>query len=145
MTRHLNLTWNPVTKEWFCARCGRTSDQETVHDAQVALAPYECTVPSVETPRAVPGTETIRLIRKPFKMTLRPDRSGSRFIVAQNDDGKPFIQLELFHDTVPGLRALSVGLELLSGTTPEQVKILVDAMNERIVGVVVTPRESGLK
>ncbi|HMJ23477.1 MAG TPA: hypothetical protein VK513_16285 [Terriglobales bacterium] len=75
-------------------------------------------------------------------MTLRPDRSGSRFVVAQNDDGKPFIQLELFHDTVPGLRTLSVGLELLSGTTPEQAKILVDAMNERIVGVIVTPRES---
>ena len=50
------------------------------------------------------------------------------------------IQLELFHDTVSGMRAISVGFELLSGVALDQAKILVDAMNERIVGVVVTPK-----
>ena len=48
-------------------------------------------------------------------MTLKTERSGSRF-VAKTDEGKPVIQLELFHDTVSSLRSLSLGLELLSGT-----------------------------
>ena len=76
-------------------------------------------------------------------MTPKTERSGSRFLLGQTDEGKPVIQLELFHDTVSGLRALSFGLELLSGTTPEQAKTLVDAMNERIVGVIVTPNDNG--
>ena len=50
------------------------------------------------------------------------------------------IELELFHDTVSGLRSVSVGFELLSGTTLEQAKRLVDGMNERIVGVIVTSK-----
>jgi hypothetical protein len=89
---------------------------------------------------SAPGTETIRLMRKPYKMTLRKERSGSRF-VARTDEGKATIELELFHDTVPALKPLSVGFELLSGTTLEQAKKLVDAMNERIVGIVVAPKE----
>ena len=72
-------------------------------------------------------------------MTAKTERSGSRFVV-RTDEGKPVIQLELFHDTVPGLRPLSVGFELLSGTTLDQARTLVDAMNERIVGIVATPK-----
>jgi hypothetical protein len=51
--------------------------------------------------------------------------------------------LELFHDSVSGLKALSLGFELLSGTTLEQAKALVDTMNERIVGVIVTKVKIG--
>jgi len=72
-------------------------------------------------------------------MALKTERSGIRF-VAKTDDSKPVIQLDLFHDTVSGLRSLSVGFELLSGTTLEQARALVDAMNERIVGVIVMPK-----
>ena len=72
-------------------------------------------------------------------MTVKTERSGSRF-VAKTDEGKPVIQLELFHDTVSSLRSLSLGLELLSGTTLQQARTLVDAMNERIIGVIVTPK-----
>jgi hypothetical protein len=72
-------------------------------------------------------------------MTVKTERSGSRF-VAKTDEGKPVIQLELFHDTVSSLRPLSIGLELLSGTTLQQARTLVDAMNERIIGVIVTPK-----
>jgi hypothetical protein len=139
--KHLNVRWNPVTREWFCATCGRTSDEPSVHAAHEKLDQYECQIPSVETPRAEPGTETVRLIRKPYKMTLKTERSGSRFVIANNtDDGKALIRLELFHDTASGLRSLSVGFELLSGTTLEQARTLTDAMNERIVGVIVTPK-----
>ena len=73
-------------------------------------------------------------------MTLRPERSGCRFAVAKTDEGKPVIQLELFHDTVSHLRSLTLGFEVLGGVTPEQAKALANAMNERIVGVIVTPK-----
>ena len=46
-------------------------------------------------------------------MALKTERSGCRF-VAQADEGKPVIRLDLFHDTVAGLKSLSVGFELLS-------------------------------
>jgi hypothetical protein len=49
------------------------------------------------------------------------------------------IQLELFHDTVSRLKVFKVGFEVLSGTTADQARALADAMNERIVGVIVTP------
>ena len=73
-------------------------------------------------------------------MTLKTARSGIRFVVANTDDGKPLIRLELFNDTVAGLSSISVGLELLSGTTLEVARTLAEVMNERIVGVIVTPK-----
>jgi hypothetical protein len=138
--KHLNIGWNPATREWFCAKCGRTSDHARVQDAHVELDQYECQVPSVEGPRAAPGTETVRLMRKPFNMTLRAERSGCRFVVAKTAEGKPVITLELFHDTVSQLKSFTVGFEMLGGLPAEQAKTLVDSMNERIVGVVVTPK-----
>jgi hypothetical protein len=140
--KHSDLRWNPSTREWFCTSCGRTSNLETEDDAQTSLAQYECTIPTVEVSRAVPGTETKRLIRKPYKMTLKTERSGSRFVAARSADGNPSIRLELFHDSVPSLKFFTVGFEILSGTTPAQLKDLLDVMNERIVGTTVTPAES---
>jgi hypothetical protein len=137
--KHKNIVWNPGTKEWFCRKCGRTSDHVAVGDAHVELDQYECQIGGIETPRTAPGTATTRIIRKPYKMTPKTERSGCRF-VAKTDEAKPVIRLELFHDTVPGLRSLSVALELLSGTTLEQARTLVDKMNERIVSVIVAPK-----
>jgi hypothetical protein len=48
LMKHPNIRWNPATKEWFCTRCGRTSDHISVQDAHVELNQYECDVPSVE-------------------------------------------------------------------------------------------------
>ena len=79
-------------------------------------------------------------IRKPFNITLRAERSGCRFVVAKTDEGKLVIQLELFHETVSHLKSFTVGFEVLGGVTPEQVRTLVDSMNEKIVGVIVTPK-----
>lgn len=50
-------------------------------------------------------------------MTPKTERSGSRFVVTNTDDGSPLIRLELFHDTVAGLKSITVGFEVLSGTT----------------------------
>ena len=76
-------------------------------------------------------------------MTLKTERSGSRFVAARTEDGNPCVRLELFHDSVPALKSLTVGFEVLSGTTPAQLKALLDVMNERIVGTMVTPTENG--
>jgi hypothetical protein len=77
--------------------------------------------------------------KEAFEMTQKIERSGSRFVVDNAGDGKAVIRLELFHETAPVLKGLHVGFELWSGTTREQASKLVDAMNERIVGVIVTP------
>ena len=53
------------------------------------LISMKCVVPSAEVASPVPGTETIRLIRKPYKMTLRKERSACRFVVARSDEDKP--------------------------------------------------------
>jgi hypothetical protein len=142
--KHVDLRWNPGTGEWFCTNCGRATNIEDQEEARASLDQYECTVPSVETSRALPGTETKRLIRKPYKMTLRTERSGSRFVAARTEDGGPSIRLELFHESIPSLKLLTIGFEVLSGTTPAQLKALLDAMNERIVGTIVTPAENGV-
>ena len=77
-------------------------------------------------------------------MTLRTERSGSRFVAARTEDGGPSIRLELFHESIPSLKLLTIGFEVLSGTTPAQLKALLDAMNERIVATVVTPAENSV-
>jgi hypothetical protein len=49
--RHAILRWNGALGEWFCTKCGRSSDQVTVEDAHVELAQFECRLPYVETSR----------------------------------------------------------------------------------------------
>jgi hypothetical protein len=80
-----------------------------------------------------------RNLKADRNMTLKPERSGCRFAVAKTDEGKPVIQLQLFHDTVSHLRSFTVGFEVLGGVTPEKARTLADAMNEKIVGVIITP------
>jgi hypothetical protein len=70
---------------------------------------------------------------------MNSERGGCRFVV-KTDQGTPMIQLEWFHDTVSRLKGFNVGFEVLSGTTLDQTRTLVDEMNERIVGVMVTPK-----
>jgi hypothetical protein len=111
-----------------------------VQEANVELAQYNCQVTSVDVPRAPPGTATHKADRETYKMRLKTERSGSRFVVTNTDDGRPLIRLELFHDIVAGLKPITVGFEVLSGTTLEQTRTLVDTMNERIIGVAVSPK-----
>ncbi len=71
-------------------------------------------------------------------MKLKRERSGCKFLVTETDEGLE-ITLELFHDT-PSLQAVSLGFEVLRGSTTAQAKTLVDAMNDRIVTVIATPK-----
>ena len=71
---------------------------------------------------------------------MNSERGGCRFVVTKSDEGTPMIRLELFHDTVSSLKGVKVGFEVLSGTTLDQARTLADDINERIVGVIVTPK-----
>ncbi len=138
--KHLTIRWNRATNEWFCVKCGQTSFEADIDDARLELEQYQCLMPSVEVARATPGTETTRLMKRPFNMTLRAERSGSRFVVGNTNEGKPLVRLELFHNTVSRLETLTIDFEMLSGVTLEQARVLVDEMNARIVGVIVAPK-----
>jgi hypothetical protein len=66
--KHPKLVWNLNTRQWFCTTCGRTSDDVTEQDARVELDQFDCQLPYVEVLEVLPGEETVRLIKKPFKM-----------------------------------------------------------------------------
>jgi hypothetical protein len=69
-----------------------------------------------------------------------PERAGCRFIAKAQANGKPSIELDLFHNTVPSLSGLNIDFDILSGMTLQQVRDLVEKMNEQVIGVVVTPK-----
>jgi hypothetical protein len=68
---HQQINWNPGNRQWFCTTCGRTFDGASEQEARAELDHFDCQLPYVETPEVMPGEETIRLIRKPFKMELK--------------------------------------------------------------------------
>ena len=43
--KHADVRWNNDIQEWFCARCGHTSDHITKEDALIELEQYECYLP----------------------------------------------------------------------------------------------------
>lgn len=69
---------------------------------------------------------------------LKTQRGSCRFKAIQGADGKPVIQVELFHQTVPFLADTTIEFELLSGTTLEQARKVAESANERILGVIVS-------
>jgi hypothetical protein len=52
--KHLEIRWNPDLQEWFCVRCGRTSDHIVHDDAQIEMSLFECEPPATE-PSSRPG------------------------------------------------------------------------------------------
>src|SRR5713226_8336492 len=53
--KHVTILWNPATQEWFCTKCGRTSDHSNVQYASEELDEYDCEVPAVEIPKPMSG------------------------------------------------------------------------------------------
>ncbi len=43
---HTEIRWNPGTQEWFCKRCGHTSDHVVEADARVELEQFDCLLPT---------------------------------------------------------------------------------------------------
>jgi hypothetical protein len=44
--KHTDIRWNRETEEWYCAKCGRTSDHLKKEDALVELEQFECELPT---------------------------------------------------------------------------------------------------
>jgi hypothetical protein len=139
--KHANVVWNSATGQSFCPRCGRTSGHSDEQEAQAEIEQHDCRLPYVETSQSTSGLPPHEYIGQSSAMSSKPERSGTKFSLGRTDDGKPVIRLGLFHDTVSRLNGLSIGFELLSGTTPEQARILVDSINERVVGIIVAPKK----
>ena len=41
-----DIGWNRETEEWYCAKCGRTSDHIKKEDALMELEQFECELPT---------------------------------------------------------------------------------------------------
>jgi hypothetical protein len=65
---HSKIVWNLNTKQSFCTTCGRTSEKINLEDARAELDQFVCQLPYVESGESRPGEETVRLMKKPFKM-----------------------------------------------------------------------------
>ena len=46
--KHKDVRWNKEIQEWYCAKCGRSSDHTLREDALVELEQYECELPTPE-------------------------------------------------------------------------------------------------
>jgi hypothetical protein len=48
--KHLHIRWNPELQEWFCVKCGRTSDHVVRQDAQTEMELFQCEIPTTGSP-----------------------------------------------------------------------------------------------
>jgi hypothetical protein len=73
----------------------------------------------------------------------KTERSNCRFVIRDAKDGKAQILVEPFHQTIAALSGAMLGFDLLGGTTLEQAKKVVAVLNENILDVFVTVRQTG--
>jgi len=64
-------------------------------------------------------------------------KSNCRFQAGKAADGKPTITLEIFQ-TVASLAGKTVEFELMGGTTLQEAKTLAEAVNDRVIAIVLT-------
>jgi hypothetical protein len=50
--KHLHIRWNPELQEWFCVKCGRTSDHTVRQNALVEMELFNCELPTTKRPSA---------------------------------------------------------------------------------------------
>jgi hypothetical protein len=46
--KHEDIRWNRINGEWFCAKCGRTSERMRKEEAQAELEKYECNLSAAD-------------------------------------------------------------------------------------------------
>jgi hypothetical protein len=73
----------------------------------------------------------------------KTDRSNCRFAVQQSNDGKPFLVVQLYQDTIPMLKEALFGFGLLGGTRVEEAKRLAAMLNEQVLDMFVTISDKG--
>jgi hypothetical protein len=67
----------------------------------------------------------------------KTDRSNCRFAV-QMIDGKHILAVQLYQDTIPVLKDVAIGFDLLGGTRVEDARKLADLLNERVIDIFAT-------
>ena len=73
----------------------------------------------------------------------KTERSNCRFVIRDPKDGKPQILVERYHQTIAVLSSAVLGFDLLGGTTLEQAKKVVAILNENVLDVFVTLKQTG--
>lgn len=73
----------------------------------------------------------------------KTERSNCRFAIIETKNGKPQIIVERYHQTISVLSNTMLGFDLLGGTTLEQAKKIVSLLNENILDVFVTQKQTG--
>ncbi|MFZ1918814.1 MAG: hypothetical protein WAU58_14665 [Terriglobales bacterium] len=68
----------------------------------------------------------------------KTERSNCRFTVQQDTDGKPLLVVQLYHDTIPALKGVMLGFDLLGGTQVETAKKFAAMLNEHVLDMFVT-------
>jgi hypothetical protein len=68
----------------------------------------------------------------------KTERSNCRFTVQLASDGKPVLVVQLFQDTIPVLKQVLFGFDLLGGTRFEDAKKLAEMLNEHVLDLFVT-------
>jgi hypothetical protein len=71
----------------------------------------------------------------------KTERSNCRFTVQQSD-GKSVLVVQLFQDTIPILKGMSFGFDLLGGTRIEEARKLAEMLNEHVLDLFVTTKGS---
>jgi len=67
----------------------------------------------------------------------KTERSNCRFTVQQSG-GKPVLVVQLFQDTIPILKGMLFGFDLLGGMRVEDAKKLAETLNELVLDLFVT-------
>jgi hypothetical protein len=57
---HADIRKNPDLQEWFCAKCGATSDHMLKEDAVVELSGFECNLHGATTKKLIEKERDLR-------------------------------------------------------------------------------------
>jgi hypothetical protein len=52
--KHQFIRWNEELAQWFCIKCGRTSDHVKAPDAREELEQFKCELPALDRPVYAP-------------------------------------------------------------------------------------------
>ena len=68
----------------------------------------------------------------------KTDRSNCRFNVQQGSEGKVLLVVQLYQDTIPLLKDVSLGFDLLGGMRVEEARKVAEVLNEHVLDIFIT-------
>ena len=67
----------------------------------------------------------------------KTERATWRFVAEKAEGGRPIIRVQLFHATIPLLKDVRLGFNLLSGISLEQAQKIADNLNECVLDIAI--------